>query len=141
MARGQAAREAQVPQRLILDSGAVLALSKGQPRARALLGRALDMGAEVLVPAVVVAETVRGNGPRDASVNRVINAVDAVAGTDESVARIAGRLLGQARSKSTVDALVVAAAIATGGGRILTSDVDDLRTLSHGNPEVFVHAI
>lgn len=141
MARSQAAREAQVPQRLILDSGAVLALSKGQPRARALLGRALEMGAEVLVPAVVVAETVRGDGPRDAPVNRVINAVDAVTGTDEPAARIAGRLLGQARSKSTIDALVVAAAIANGGGRIVTGDVGDLRTLSQGSPEVIVHAI
>jgi len=99
------------------------------------------MGAEVLVPAVVVAETVRGDGPRDAPVNRVINAVDAVTGTDEPAARIAGRLLGQARSKSTIDALVVAAAIANGGGRIVTGDVGDLRTLSQGSPEVIVHAI
>ncbi|HXO19553.1 MAG TPA: hypothetical protein VOA87_06465, partial [Thermoanaerobaculia bacterium] len=64
----------QAPQRLILDSGAVIALARGDTKARAFLVRALEFMAPVEIPVVVVAETVRG-GPRDAPVNRVLKAV------------------------------------------------------------------
>ena len=72
------------PPRLILDSGAVIALSRGDARARAFLRRAVTLGVEVLIPAVVIAETVRGSA-RDATVNRVISAVDSVAHIDDSI--------------------------------------------------------
>src|SRR4051812_14385082 len=119
-----ARQEEEAPPRcLILDSGAVIALSRGTPRARAMLRRALELGVDVRIPVPVLAETLRG-GPRDAPVHRVRNAVD-VLDTTEPVARAAGALLGRAGGNNAVDALVAAAAIASGGD-VLTSDVDDL---------------
>ncbi len=131
-------RESVVPQRLILDSGAVIALSRGDQRARAFLARAVELGAPVEVPVVVVAETVRGDGPRDAPVNRVLKAVDAVPEATEALGRTAGRLLGQAKSSATVDALVVAQAVMAGGAHVLTGDPDDLEPLAERHPEVWI---
>jgi predicted nucleic acid-binding protein len=133
-ARGQA------PRRLILDSGAVIALARGDHRARAFLARSLEMGARVEIPVVVLAETLRG-GPRDAPVNRVLKAVGPVPEAKEAHGRIAGRLLGAARSSSTIDALVVAHAVEAGGAHVLTGDREDLERLSAGYPEVWVQAL
>ncbi len=133
-ARGQA------PRRLILDSGAVIALARGDQRARAFLARSLEMGATVEIPVVVLAETVRG-GPRDAPINRVLKAVGPVPEAREAHGRIAGQLLGGARSSSTIDALVVAHAVGAGGAHILTGDPDDLGRLAAGHPEVWVQAL
>lgn len=128
----------QAPQRLILDSGAVISLARGDQRARAFLARALEMGATVEIPVVVVAETVRG-GPRDAPVNRVLKAVGLVPETREIHGRTAGRLLGAARSAATVDALVVAHAVEAGGAHVLTGDQEDLERLAAPHPEVWIH--
>ncbi len=137
MARSDKGR---VPQRLILDSGAVIALSRGDQRARAFVARAVELGVPVEVPVVVIAETVRG-GPRDAPVNRVLKAIDSVPETTEPLGRIAGRLLGEARSSSTVDALVVAQAVAAGGAHVLTGDVEDLESLAARHPEVWIQPL
>ncbi len=128
------------PQRLILDTGAVIGLSRAEVRARAALAAALEVGADVSVPAVVVAETVRG-GPADAPVNRVLKAVGGVDVTDESIGRTAGRLLGSAGSAATVDAMVVATAIEADGAVILTGDADDLRTLAANDRQVIIEAL
>jgi predicted nucleic acid-binding protein len=142
MARsGRAARSAATPSRLILDSGAVIALARRDVRVRAYITRALEVDAAVLVPPVVVAETTRGTGPRDAPVNRVLHAVGEVPPTTEATARVAGALLAAARSKATVDALVVAEAVQAGGGRVLTGDPADLRRLATAHAEVRIEAI
>ena len=130
----------QASQRLILDSGAVIALARGDQRARAFLARAQEMGTPVEIPVVVLAETMRG-GPRDAPVNRVLKAVGAVPTAHEVHGRIAGQLLGAARSASTVDALVVAQAVAAEGGHILTGDREDLERLAASHPEVWIHPL
>lgn len=140
MARRRKKSEAAASAPLILDSGAVIALSRGDQRARAFVDRALDMGSELLVPSVVIAETVRG-GPGDAPVNRVLAAVDSVLAADASAGRIAGSLLGQTRSNETIDALVVAGVIQLGGGRILTSDPHDLALLASDAAGVSVHRV
>jgi predicted nucleic acid-binding protein len=93
MARTRRRSQAPPPQRLILDSGAVIALSRNDDRARAALAAAREAGAEVSIPAVVVAETVRGSA-KDATVNRVIKAVGEVIHVDEPAARTAGALPG-----------------------------------------------
>ena len=126
---------------LILDSGAIIALARNDVSVRALLSAALRAGARVMVPAVVVAETFRGRGPRDARVKRTLAAADSYLATDEPAARTAGGLLGDARSREAIDALVVAAAIHAGGGRILTVDPGDLGKLSAGRVDVVIHAI
>ena len=135
-------RRTQVPapQRLILDSGAVIALTRNDERARAALAAAWESGVEVAIPSVVVAETVRGSA-KDASVNRVIKAVGWVTPADEGTGRAAGALLGAAGSTSTVDAVVVASAIDAGGGVVLTGDPDDLEALALGHPEVVINAL
>jgi predicted nucleic acid-binding protein len=140
MARSRRRTQAPPTQRLILDSGAVIALSRNDVRARAAVAAAREAGIEVSIPSVVVAETVRGSA-KDASVNRVIKAVGQVSSTDENIGRAAGALLGSARSTSTVDALVVASAIQGGGGVVLTGDPDDLDPLASGHPEVVISAL
>lgn len=128
------------PRRLILDSGAVIALSRLDNRARAALAAALEADAEVSIPAVVVAETVRGVAA-DAPVNRIVKAVGEVDAADEPVGRVAGRLLGRAGSSSTVDSVVVATAIEAGGAVVLTGDPDDLGALAAEHAEVVVQAL
>lgn len=92
------------------------------------------------IPSLAVAETVRGSA-KDAPVNRVITAVGEVTSADQGTGRVAGALLGAARSNSTVDAVVVASAVDVGGGVILTGDPDDLESLASGHPEVVIRAL
>ena len=137
--------------RLILDSGAVIALAAGNERARRFLQRAARERILAVIPAVVIAETTRG-GPRDAPVNRVIKAVDEVAPITEAVAREAGRLLEEALTSAyggaaarladaTIDALVVATAARREPTIILTGDVDDIRALAAGYRHVRVEGV
>ena len=127
-------------QRLILDSGAVIALSRNDARARAALAAAYEVGARISIPSVVIAETVRGSA-KDAPVNRVVNAVSEVISADEEVARIAGGLLGASRSRSTIDALIVATAIGLAPAVILTGDPDDLGRLAAAHPDVSIQPL
>ena len=140
MANSRRRPQAPPPKRLILDSGAVIALSRHDLRARAVLAAAWEAGVEVAIPAVVVAETVRGSAT-DAVVNRVIKSVGEVTAASEQTGRVAGALLGAARSSSTVDALVVASAIGLGGGVVLTGDPDDLAALAAGHATVLIQAL
>lgn len=133
-------KSVQAPQRLILDSGAVIALARGDQRARGFLARALELGVPVEIPVVVIAETV-WSGPRDAPVNRVVKAVGSVPEAREVHGRTAGRLLGAARSSGTVDALVVAHAVVGGGAHILTGDREDLERLAAPHPEVWIQPL
>lgn len=128
------------PQRLILDAGAVIALSRGDQRARAVLAAAREAGVQVSVPSVVVAETVRGVAAY-APVNRVLKAVGEVDTADEAIGRTAGKLLGDASSSATVDAVVVATAVEAGGAVVLTGDPDDLSALAGGHREVVIEPL
>jgi predicted nucleic acid-binding protein len=138
MARRRAKRPPA--QRLILDSGAVIALARQDARARAALTATWEVGADVIVPAVVVAETVRGDA-RDAPVNRILNAVGNVAPATEAAARTAGALLARANSAATIDALVVAEAVHRGGGVVLTGDAADLGSLAAPHAEVVIQSL
>jgi predicted nucleic acid-binding protein len=133
MARSSHRKTPIAPHRLILDSGAVVSWSRGEPRVRSLLTRAVELGADVRIPVAVLAETLRG-GPRDAPVHRVRNACD-VLPTHEDVGRLAGALLGRTSGTNTVDALVAAEAIVAKAD-VLTTDVADLRRLLARHPPV-----
>lgn len=135
-----ARRTDQAPRLLILDSGAVIALARGDHKVRAFLARAIKARALIEIPVVVVAETIRG-GPRDAPVHRILKTLGSVPETREAHGRTAGRLLGAARSASTVDALVVAHAVEAGGAHILTGDRDDLERLAAPHPEVWIQPL
>jgi hypothetical protein len=84
---------------------------------------------DIRVPVVVVAETVRGNGPRDAPVNLVLAQTEPRNPLTEQVARHAGLLLGAEHSSATIDALIVAEALDCAPSMIWTSDPTDLRQL------------
>lgn len=88
------------PERMILDAGAVIALARNDPRARAFIRRAIELDAEVRVPVVVLAETLRGS-PRDAGVHRVLSAVSDSLPIDEAAGGRAGALLGRAGRSDT----------------------------------------
>jgi predicted nucleic acid-binding protein len=127
--------------RLILDSGAVVALARRDATTRAYLERALNQGDLVVIPAVVLAETTRG-GAKDAPVNQVIRAVNEITPVTELTARQAGRLLGNtSRRGLTVDALVAAEATAGGPAVVLTSDTKDMSELLDEHRHVRVHRV
>lgn len=126
-----------IEERLVLDSGAVIALARNDQRARSVLTAAWEAGAIVSIPAVVLAETVRGR-PQDAPVNRVIKAVGDFIDVTEHDGRAAGHLLGETKMSATIDAIVVTSTERTGGGSILTGDPDDLRRLTERNSSVRV---
>lgn len=121
---------------LILDSGAVIGWSRGDPRIRTQVREALARKATVRVPVVVLTETLRG-GPRDAAVNRILKSAGTAA-TEPSTGRLAGFLLGRTGGRNTADALVAAEAIQCAGSVILTSDPDDLSALLADHPDVDV---
>lgn len=122
--------------RLILDSGAVIGWSRGDPGVRELLRLAIARNLELWVPVVVLAETVRG-GPRDAAVNRVLKSTG-TGNTEAGTGRRAGELLGKTRGRNTADALVAAEALQIPGSAVLTSDPDDLTALLSDNPDIDV---
>ncbi|MGH8885645.1 MAG: PIN domain-containing protein [Egibacteraceae bacterium] len=141
MASSRRRRRESAPERLILDSGAVIGLARGDQRARAFLERARELDVEVEIPVVVVAETACGQGPRAARLNRVLRAIDAIPPATEEIGRLAGSLLNQASSSATIDAMVVAQAIAAGGAAILTGDPADLAVLASAHPEVTIQEL
>ena len=90
---------------------------------------------------VVVAETVRGNGPRDATVNLVLAQTAPQHPLTERLARAAGQLLGASGSSSTIDALIVAEALDCAPAMIWTSDPDDIRQMLGSQRGVTVEPI
>ena len=122
-------------QRLVLDSGAVIALARNDARARSVLQAAWEAGANVSIPVVVLAETVRGR-PDDAPVNRIVKAVGDFIDITAEDGRTAGHLLGDTGMSSTIDAIVISCTDRTGGGTILTGDPGDLRRLAEHNSSI-----
>ncbi len=125
--------------RLILDAGAVIGYQRNDPKVWAYVKRAAERDAAVAVPAVVVAECVRG-GARDAPIHRLLAAAH-VPFVGKRVAIQAGRLLGETRTGGTVDALVAAEAIRGGPCVVLTGDPGDLAPLVGDRPYVRVVGI
>lgn len=125
--------------RLILDSGAVIGFTRGNHDVAAAIRIAVQRGEEVVVPPVVVAETIRGDR-RDAPVHRLLNAVR-VTFAGLRAGRVVGELLGAAGMSNAADALVMAESIRGGSCVLLTSDVDDMSRLAAGRPSVTIMAV
>lgn len=119
--------------RLILDAGAILALTGGRGDARAVLHRARAEGYTPVIPTPVLAQVHRGGRDR-ARFDRVLNAVDAALPTTEAVARLAGELQAAAGTSDAVDAIVAAEALLSVPAVIMTSDGTDLRRLVAADP-------
>ena len=122
---------------LVLDAGALVAVDRGDRPMMARLAVARQHGLELRSNAMVVAQAWRDRQGRQASLARLLRAVDVRAISHED-GRQAGALLGQAGTTDPVDATVVL--LARPGDRILTSDPDDLTRLASaaGNSAVIV---
>jgi len=132
---------------LVLDTGGVLALSRRDREAMAVYRYVVERRTvDVVIPMPVVVEAVRGDGPRDAGVNRVLAEVDALVPLDEPLAREAGRLWAAVGGGSTsaVDAVVAAVALRSRGLAptvIMTSDPKDLGRLVGDSPYVNLRVV
>lgn len=95
----------------ILDTGALIALERGERRITALLERTLAMpGAVLHIPAAVLAQAFRG-GPRQARLARLLgHPQTSVVPLDAAIAQIVGVLLGVRGADDVVDASVVVCA-------------------------------
>ena len=122
---------------LVLDAGALVAVDRGDRPMMARLAVAQQHGLELRSNAMVVAQVWRDRQGRQASLARLLRAVDVRAISHED-GRQAGVLLGEAGTTDPVDATVVL--LARPGDRILTSDPDDLTRLASaaGNSAVIV---
>jgi predicted nucleic acid-binding protein len=133
---------------LVLDSGALVAVaderSRHETTVRAAVRAAKRLNREVIVPAVVLAELYRGpkhNQMVDSCLSRETGIL--VRDTDRALARLVGGVLSAAKAgaEDLADAHVVACAVETGGGVVVTGDPDDLGRLSATYPNVVVKEI
>ncbi len=119
----------QVVNTLLLDSGVLIQAEKDQ-RVEAVIRKWLSQGATFLIAAPSLTETLRGT-PRDAAAQRLINAVGRIEPLSETIASYAGTLLaGRHRGNLTVDAMIVATAVAHNASDIFTTDPHDIGTLA-----------
>jgi hypothetical protein len=113
--------------KLVLDSGALIALEKND-RAMWTRLKAAELAGEVpLSHGGVVGQAWRGRGPRHALLARALGGIE-VRGLDEALGRVAGELLATARTDDVIDAALVL--LADEGDRIMTSDSEDLEWLA-----------
>ncbi len=126
-----------VPDGVVLDSGALGAAATGDPRVRAELTLAEQLGVAIHVSSVTLTETLRGHR-RDARIHALLAGVVQHSVTP-ALGRAAGELLGRLDRDDTVDALVAVNAEVIGRRvRLLTGDPVDLRALTTGMPNVTV---
>ena len=122
---------------LTLDTGALLALERGDSRVRALLRRTLERGLPLSVPAGVVAQAWRG-GPRQTRVARLLADPSVhVAPLDDMTARAVGLLCGRSGHRDIVD-VHVALLAQEQGHTVVTSDPEDLSVIHPGLPLITV---
>jgi len=125
--------------RLVLDSGALIGWQRKDRTVWRHVTDAIQRDAMVVVPAVVIAECIRGGGS-DAPIHRLlVNARVPIVG--KRAAMQAGRLLGIAAMSATIDAFVAAEAIRGGPCVLLTSDPDDMESLVGRRPYVEIVAV
>ena len=112
--------------RLVLDAGALVAVERADREVVALIKRELTAGRAPLTHGGVIGQVWRGGSGRQAPLARLLPGLEVV-GLDESLGRLAGLLLGKARTSDVVDAALVV--LARDGDWVLTSDVQDLKRL------------
>ena len=112
---------------LVLDSGAFVAVERGDRDVVALIKREYLAGRVPVSHGGVVAQVWRGGTGRQVPVARLLAGVD-VAALDDGLGRRAGMLLARSGLADAIDAAVVS--LAADGDDILTSDPRDLRALA-----------
>ena len=115
---------------VVLDTGALIALDRGDPRMMALLDRLAGRGEPVVIASGVVAQAWRG--PRQARLARLLGAQETeVVALDEMSARAVGVLLARSGTSDVVDGQVVLVARQR-EAPVISSDQDDLLRLDPG---------
>ncbi|HEX9296407.1 MAG TPA: hypothetical protein VF881_11240 [Polyangiaceae bacterium] len=112
---------------LLLDAGAFLAVERHDRDVIALIKSELIANRAPKTHGGIVAQVWRGGAGRQAQLARLLPGVDVVP-VDAELGRSAGMLLKAAHAVDAIDAALVA--LASDGDDILTSDVDDLRSLA-----------
>ena len=122
---------------LVLDTGALIALDRGDKRMIALLQRALAQGRAFRVPAGVVGQAWR-HGRVQVTLARFLRSEEVeIIPLDEHLARSCGELCGATNSPDVIDASVVIIARKR-RDPIVTSDPNDLRRLDPAAPIIAV---
>lgn len=116
---------------LVLDTGALIQVDRGNRHTLSTIDAALDRGERVLVPAGAIGQAWR-NPSRQALLSRMLKRCEEVV-LDGSAARASGQLCGKAGTADVIDASV-AVAVAEANRRdadvvLLTSDTRDLSIL------------
>jgi len=118
-------------QGITLDTGALIALDRGEKRMIALLHQALAQGCAFRVPAGVVGQAWR-DGRVQVTLARFLRSEEVeIIPLDEQLARSCGELCGAAKTSDIIDASVVILARER-RDTIATSDPRDLRHLDPG---------
>ena len=113
---------------LTLDAGALIAHERGSRIMSLRIEEAKALGWTIAVPAGVLAQVWR-DGRRQARVARLLDSPTVnLEVLDDLSARLAGQLCGMTGTSDVIDASVVVCA-RRHGGRIVTSDAEDLRRL------------
>jgi predicted nucleic acid-binding protein len=115
---------------LTFDTGALIALERGNKRMRGVLLAAEREGLDIVVPAPVLIEWWR-----NAAGQRAILEAVSVEHTTERLGKLAGEALAAVPGATPIDALVVASA-AQRGDVVYTSDFEDLDKLRGHFPGV-----
>jgi len=113
--------------RLVLDSGALLALERNNRAMWRRLKAAHLAGTLPISHGGVVGQAWRGLGPRQALLAKALAATE-VRPLDDALGRAAGELLAVARRRDVIDAALVL--LTVDGDHIVTSDPDDLEPLA-----------
>ena len=113
--------------RLVLDTGALIALERNDRAMWRRLQLALLAGQAPLSHGGIVGQAWRGRGSRQALLAKALDGVE-IRPLDRALGRSAGELLALARRSDVVDAALVL--LAEDGDQIVTSDPDDIEPLA-----------
>jgi hypothetical protein len=116
--------------RLVLDSGALIALEKNDRAMWRRFKAAQLAGTVPITHGGIVGQVWRAGGPRQARLATALDAID-VRPLDAALGRSAGTLLHSAKRSDVIDAALVL--LAEDGDHVLTSDPDDIEPLAEAS--------
>jgi hypothetical protein len=112
---------------VILDSGALVAVERGDRDTVALIKHELSAGRAPLTHGGIVGQVWRGGAGRQATLARLLPGLE-IAPLDAALGRRAGVLLAKTRTADVIDAALVL--LGSDGDTVLTSDPRDLTVLA-----------
>ena len=113
---------------LTLDTGALIAMEAGSPRMAVLVEQAIAAGAELAIPAGVVAQAWRG-GARQVRIAKLLQLqVTSIVALDAKLALRVGARCASARATDVVD-VSVAICARDRGHPVITSDPGDIAAI------------